>query len=126
MKCIKLLFLLVFVLFLSQFKLIAQQLSATLTWSYPTNFTATNAPTGFGVLRSTSANSLSLLSTVPNSPINQSTYSYSDTNIQYNTTYYYAIYAYNSTGNSPTSAVANVTIPPLPAPTNLVINVQYP
>jgi len=71
--------------------------------------------TGFKIERKTGATgTYALIATVGANLV-----TYSNTGLTVNTTYYYRIYAYNATGNSVYSNIANATPASLPAPSNL-------
>jgi titin len=71
--------------------------------------------TGFKIERKTGATgTYALIATVGANVV-----TYSNTGLTVNTTYYYRIYAYNATGNSVYSNIANATPASLPAPSNL-------
>ncbi|MGD1089647.1 MAG: Ig-like domain-containing protein, partial [Verrucomicrobiota bacterium] len=49
-----------------------------------------------------------------------------DTNLQYSTTYYYQVWAYNASVNSPLSAIATFTTPSAPNTNNLTLSIVSP
>jgi hypothetical protein len=82
------------------------QVNLNLVWTY----SSTNE-TGFGIQRATSTNGpWTQIATIP-----APTTSYLDTGLNYSTTYYYQLWAYNAAGNSPLSSIASFTTPPAPA-----------
>ena len=81
------------------------QVNLSLVWTY----TSTNE-TGFGVQRATSTNGTWTQVGTVAAP----TTSFLDTGLQYSTTYYYQLWAYNAAGNSPLSSIASFTTPPPP------------
>jgi hypothetical protein len=70
----------------------------SLSWKY-----ASTNELGFGIQRATSTNGpWTQIATIP-----APTTSYLDTGLQYSTTYYYQIWAYDAAGNSPLSNIAS-------------------
>ncbi|HVU07375.1 MAG TPA: immunoglobulin domain-containing protein [Verrucomicrobiae bacterium] len=84
----------------------ARAVSLSLSWTY----SSTNE-TGFGVQRTTSTNGTwTQIATVPASTAP----SYDDINLNYSTTYYYRVWAYNATQTSPYSSTVSFTTPSAP------------
>ncbi|HVU28754.1 MAG TPA: fibronectin type III domain-containing protein [Verrucomicrobiae bacterium] len=82
-------------------------MSLSLSWGY----NSTNE-TGFGIQRTTSTNGTwTQIATVAAPGM-----SYMDTNLDYATTYYYRIFAYNATQTSPYSGIASFTTPAAASP----------
>jgi uncharacterized repeat protein (TIGR02543 family) len=78
------------------------QVNLILSWTY-----ASTTEAGFGIQRATSPNGpWTKIGTVA-APAT----SYLDTYLQYSTTYYYQIWTYNATGNSPLSNISSFTTP---------------
>jgi uncharacterized repeat protein (TIGR02543 family) len=93
------------------------QVNLSLSWTYP----STNE-TGFGVQRATSSSGpWTQIGTVA-----APTTSYLDTNLQYSTTYYYQVWAYNAATNSPLSNIASFTTPSAPNTNNLTVSIVSP
>jgi len=98
---------LVGIFFFAMFHDPVQAFSAPLNLSLSWIYNSTNE-TGFGVQRATSSSGpWTQIGTVA-APIT----SYLDTNLQYSTTYYYQVWAYNAAVNSPLSTMASFTTPP--------------
>ncbi|KAB0670435.1 hypothetical protein F6V30_09815 [Oryzomonas sagensis] len=85
------------------------------TWTANAASTATNAPTGYLVQRATGATSTTY--TTIATIYDKTVLTYTDTTVASATTYRYRILAFNDIGNSPASAVRNVTTPTWTAPT---------
>jgi len=88
-----------------------QPMDHTLTWTAPSN-TGTAAITHYGITLSV-ANNSSYTTVVPNTG-NVLTYTYSVSNIQPNTDYYYKVVAVSSHGTSNDSNEVSVTTPNVP------------
>jgi hypothetical protein len=93
------------------------QVSLSLSWTY----SSTNE-TGFGIQRAASTNGpWTQIGTIA-----APTTSYLDTGLQYSTTYFYQVWAYDAAGNSPFSSIASYTTTPAPDTTNPVVNIMTP
>lgn len=91
--------------FFAWHQLALAQVNLSLVWTY----TSTNE-TGFGVQRTTSTNGTWTQVGTVTAPAT----TYLDTGLQYSTTYYYRVWAYNPAGDSPYSTIASFTTPASP------------
>jgi hypothetical protein len=94
---------LLFAMFHDPVQAFSAPLNLSLSWTY-----ASTNETGFGVQRATSSNGpWTQIGTVA-APAT----SYLDTNLQYSTTYYYQVWAYNAAVTSSPSSIVSFTTPP--------------